>query len=74
MGRTLLRSGLTAVQSKRCMRRFAQKRFTMPDILPDKPTVVLFPGQGSQYVGMAKAYVDIPEANELFDMASDILR
>lgn len=42
--------------------------------MPDKPTFVLFPGQGSQYVGMAKAYVDIPEAKELFDMASDILR
>lgn len=70
-----LRSRLTAFQSKRCM-GFHQntKRYTFPDILPDKPAIVLFPGQGSQYVGMAKAYVDIPEARDLFDIASDVLR
>lgn len=79
---SFLRSTLTAFQLKQCnalysnvqKRRSSQRgRHRFPDILPDKPTVILFPGQGSQYVGMAKAYADIPEAKELFDMASEIL-
>lgn len=46
---------------------------SFPEMVPDNPSVILFPGQGSQYVGMAKAYVDIPEAKSLFDIASDVL-
>ncbi|XP_055315396.1 probable malonyl-CoA-acyl carrier protein transacylase, mitochondrial isoform X2 [Sitodiplosis mosellana] len=45
-----------------------------PDECPDNPTIVLFPGQGAQFVGMAKSLVDIPEARDLFDIASTILR
>lgn len=41
---------------------------------PENPTIILFPGQGSQFVGMAKSLVDIPDAKDLFDIASDILR
>lgn len=40
----------------------------------EAPTVVLFPGQGSQFVGMAKSLVHIPEAKQLFDAASEILK
>lgn len=45
-----------------------------PEECPEKPTIVLFPGQGAQFVGMAKSLVDIPEARDLFDIASEILR
>lgn len=45
-----------------------------PAECPEKPTVILFPGQGAQFVGMAKSLVDIPAATELFDIASEILR
>lgn len=38
------------------------------------PTIVLFPGQGSQFVGMAKSLVNIPDAKQLFDKASEILK
>lgn len=45
-----------------------------PGECPDNPTIVLFPGQGSQFVGMAKSLTDISEAKDMFDMASEILR
>lgn len=45
-----------------------------PQECPENPTIILFPGQGSQFVGMAKSLVDIPEAKDLFDIASDVLR
>lgn len=45
----------------------------LPEDCPTNPTYILFPGQGSQFVGMAKSLVDIPEAVEMFDIASEIL-
>lgn len=41
---------------------------------PENPTIILFPGQGSQFVGMAKSLANIPEAKDMFDIASDVLR
>lgn len=49
-------------------------RAFLPNDCPENPTIVLFPGQGSQFVGMAKSLVDIPAAKDLFDIASDVLR
>jgi [acyl-carrier-protein] S-malonyltransferase len=40
---------------------------------PKESSIILFPGQGAQYVGMAKKLVKFPEAVDMFAMASDIL-
>lgn len=41
---------------------------------PEDTTVILFPGQGSQFVGMAQSLEHIPAAKDLFDWASEILK
>lgn len=40
---------------------------------PKNTSIVLFPGQGAQYVGMAKSLVRIPEARDMFELASQVL-
>lgn len=44
-----------------------------PEECPENPTIILFPGQGSQFVGMAKTLEDVPDARNLFEFASEIL-
>ena len=36
-------------------------------------SVLLFPGQGSQFAGMAAELVDVPNVRDMFDRASQIL-
>lgn len=40
---------------------------------PRNSSIILFPGQGSQYVGMGKDLVKFPMASDLFDLANYIL-
>jgi [acyl-carrier-protein] S-malonyltransferase len=40
---------------------------------PRDTTIILFPGQGAQYVGMAKSLVKIPEARDMYQLASEVL-
>lgn len=44
-----------------------------PKIDPQDTSIILFPGQGSQYVGMAKNLTKFPEARYMFEYASEIL-
>lgn len=48
--------------------------FERSTIDPAETSIVLFPGQGAQFVGMAKSLTKFPEAMDLFEMASEILK
>lgn len=41
---------------------------------PSDTSVVLFPGQGAQYVGMAKNLIKFPEVKNMFEIANEILK
>lgn len=55
-------------------KRNQNRHFERTTIDPAETSVVLFPGQGSQFVGMAKKLIKYPQAKDLFEMASEILR
>lgn len=59
---------------QRFLRQSQGLRAFRPSELPENPTIILFPGQGAQFVGMAKSLSEIPAAKELFDIASEILK
>lgn len=41
---------------------------------PRDASIILFPGQGSQFVGMGKDLIKFPMAKDLFDLASYLLK
>uniref|UniRef100_T1J2B6 [acyl-carrier-protein] S-malonyltransferase n=1 Tax=Strigamia maritima TaxID=126957 RepID=T1J2B6_STRMM len=45
-----------------------------PKVDPKDTSIILFPGQGSQFVGMGKMLIDYPNVKEMFSIASDILK
>ncbi|SPP85217.1 probable malonyl-CoA-acyl carrier protein transacylase, mitochondrial [Drosophila guanche] len=45
-----------------------------PAIDPKETSVMLFPGQGSQYVGMAKDLLRFPGARQIFELANQVLK
>lgn len=45
-----------------------------PKIDPRDTSIILFPGDGAQYTGMAKSLEHVPAARDLFDYASEILK
>lgn len=62
------------MKKRRFLRQSQGLHAFRPQDCAENPTIVLFPGQGSQFVGMAKSLVDIPEAVDMFEIASEILR
>ncbi|XP_068142812.1 probable malonyl-CoA-acyl carrier protein transacylase, mitochondrial [Drosophila tropicalis] len=45
-----------------------------PTINPKDTSVMLFPGQGTQYVGMAKDLLKFPGARRIFQLANEVLK
>lgn len=45
-----------------------------PSIDPKETSVILFPGQGTQYVGMAKELMRFPQARSIFELANEVLK
>lgn len=45
-----------------------------PKIDPRDTSIMLFPGQMAQFIGMAKSLESVPAARDLFDYASEILK
>ncbi|KAG5677290.1 hypothetical protein PVAND_007059 [Polypedilum vanderplanki] len=58
-----------AVFDKRDQGRKAKK----PNIDPRETSIILFPGQGAQYVGMAEKLLKIPESRDMFQIAKEVL-
>lgn len=56
------------------MRRDQSAKGFRPKIDPKETSIILFPGQGAQYVGMAKNLIKIPEARDIFQLASEVLK
>nr|XP_042913651.1 probable malonyl-CoA-acyl carrier protein transacylase, mitochondrial [Parasteatoda tepidariorum] len=44
------------------------------NVNPRETSVLLFPGQGSQFVGMGKSLLSYPNVKDMFECASEILR
>jgi [acyl-carrier-protein] S-malonyltransferase len=38
------------------------------------PSIIIFPGQGSQFVGMGRKLLTVPKVERMFEIASSILK
>lgn len=61
----------TAILNKR---RDQGAKSIRPKIDPHDTSIILFPGQGSQYVGMGKELLKFPVARDIFQLANEILQ
>ncbi|KAJ9590877.1 hypothetical protein L9F63_016082 [Diploptera punctata] len=55
------------------LKRDQSKFIRKPKIDPRETSIILFPGQGTQFVGMGKDLMRFPIASDLFDAANDLL-
>lgn len=56
------------------LRRDQSKKAQRPKTDPKETSIILFPGQGAQYVGMAAGLVKFPGARDIFELASSVLK
>ncbi|CAL4163243.1 unnamed protein product, partial [Meganyctiphanes norvegica] len=54
-------------------RQSQAKHSHRPAVAPESTSIVLFPGQGNQFVGMGKDLLEYPNVQEMFEAASAIL-
>lgn len=54
--------------------RLQSRHSLRPKVDPSETSLILFPGEGCQYVGMGKNLLRFPGARDIFDSASDILK
>lgn len=38
------------------------------------PSIIIFPGQGSQFVGMGKKLLEVPKVTKMFEIASNVFK
>ncbi|KAM7358925.1 malonyl-CoA-acyl carrier protein transacylase beg [Cochliomyia hominivorax] len=60
-------------QAKILQNMLASDEVVRPKIDPKDTSIILFPGQGTQYVGMASKLMRFPEARRIFEMANEVL-
>lgn len=64
---------LTKVNGQTKNKRYQANNSFRPKVDPRQTTVLLFPGQGSQFVGMGKKLLQYPKVQEMYSIASAIL-
>ncbi|XP_073840148.1 malonyl-CoA-acyl carrier protein transacylase beg [Musca autumnalis] len=60
-------------QSKVLQNMLEPDEVVRPKIDPKETSIILFPGQGTQYVGMASKLMRFPEARRIFELANEVL-
>lgn len=50
------------------------RKVARPRIDPRETSIIFFPGQGTQYVGMGAQLVKIPEVRDMYELASEVLK
>ncbi|XP_053391502.1 probable malonyl-CoA-acyl carrier protein transacylase, mitochondrial [Mercenaria mercenaria] len=61
------------IEKRKYLRNQEKHAYRPTDIDPEQTSILLFPGQGSQFVGMGKKLLAYPGVENLYNKASEIL-